>query len=211
MSKVFYLNLPKLPNDLSNHLINLCQNIPLQESSRQWLHNFQQGQLTIAGNEYATQNTTIDKEATEKLEEYFTNFFPGKELKFRLGRISNITPGSTSVMPPHCDRKRQTAINYLLKNGGDKVYTCFYKENRMSSDLDFGENKFYKEVTLDSKFKFPEQTWHVYNVQKYHSVENVEGDRFLLSIILGDNPEFEDFCSCYKDLLMPSTAHSITY
>ena len=199
MAKVFYLNLPQLPEELYNKLVETCYSMPLNEQSRQWVHDVHCGELVVAANEYGT--VTLDNSLTKDLELIYKDFFPGEKLFFITGRISNIV-GQKSMVPPHCDRKRKLAINYLLKAGGQQVSTCFYKEQRSTPTLEAAENRYYKDLTVDFEEVIPERTWHCFDAQTFHGVNDVETDRFLFSIILKTtNPSIEEFSLKYKNLM----------
>ena len=199
MAKVFYLNLPQLPQELYIKLVETCYSMTLNEQSRQWVHEFHQDELVVAGHEYGT--VVLDESLVKDLELIYKDFFPGEELLFVTGRISNVV-GQKSMSPPHCDRKRKLAINYLLKTGGQQVSTCFYKERRSTPTLETAENRYYKDLTVDFEEVIPERTWHYFDVQTFHSVNDVETDRFLFSIILKTtNPSIEEFSLKYKNLM----------
>jgi hypothetical protein len=172
----------------------------LNEQSRQWVHEFHHGELVVAGHEYGT--TVLDEWYVKDLELIYKDFFPNEELYFVTGRISNVV-GQKSTSPPHCDRKRKLAINYVLKTGGQQVSTCFYKERRSTPTLEAAENRYYKDLTVDVEEIIPEKTWHCFDVQTFHSVNDVETDRFLFSIILNTtNPSIEEFSLKYKNLML---------
>jgi hypothetical protein len=199
MTKVFYLNLPQPPEEIYTKLVETCYSMSLNEQSRQWVHEFHRGELVVAGHEYGT--SVLDDSLVKDLELIYKDFFPGEELYFVAGRISNVV-GQKSMSPPHCDRKRKLAINYLLKTGGQQVSTCFYKERRSTPTLEAAENRYYKDLTVDVEEIIPEKTWHCFDVQTFHSVNDVETDRFLFSIILNTtNPSLEEFSLKCKNLM----------
>ena len=199
MSKVFYLNLPQLPDKIYNKLVEICYSTVLNEQSRLWTHDFHRGELVVAGHEGGI--VVPDDLLVKDLDLLYKDYFPGEELLFTTGRISNVV-GQKSISPPHCDRKRKLAINYLLKTGGSQVSTCFYKERRSTPTLDAAENRYYKDLTFDFLEVIPEKIWHCYDVQTFHSVNDVETDRFLFSIILRTtNPSIEEFSLKYKNLM----------
>ena len=199
MAKIFYLNLPQIPDKIYNKLVEICYSTVLSEQSRLWVHDFHRGELVVAGHEYGT--ILLDDSLAEDLNSIYKDFFPDEELFFVTGRISNVV-GQKSMSPPHCDRKRKLAINYLLKTGGQQVSTCFYNERRSTPTLEAAENRYYKDLTVDFQEIIPEKTWHCYDVQTFHSVNDIETDRFLFSIILRTtNPSIEEFSLKYKNLM----------
>jgi len=199
MSKVFYLNLPQLPQELYNKLIETCYSMTLNEQSRQWVHDFHRGELVVAAIEGGA--VVLDDLLVKDLDLLYKDYFPGQELLFTTARISNVV-GQKSILPPHCDRTRKLAINYVLKTGGSQVSTCFYKERRSTPTLNTAENRYYKDLTVDFLEVIPEKTWHCFDVQTFHSVNDIETDRFFFSIILKTtNPSIEEFSLKYKNLM----------
>jgi hypothetical protein len=199
-SKIVFLNLPPLPVEIEQELINSCKLIPLNENNRQWVDNFHKNELPVAAEAYGLQTVSISDTVQTFVQDYYGDFFPGNKIIMFLGIIKNVL-GVPSVAPPHCDRSRNTAINYILETGGDSVRTCFYNELRENLDLSKAENKYHRDVTLDFKTVFPKRSWHAYNVQQYHSVENVEQSRYLFSLKLENNPTFQEFKQKYKNLI----------
>jgi len=199
MSKVFYLNLPQLPDKIYNKLVEICYSTVLNEQSRLWTHDFHRGELVVAGHEGGI--VVPDDLLVKDLDLLYKDYFPGQELLFTISRTSNVV-GQKSILPPHCDRKRKLAINYVLKTGGSQVLTCFYKEHRSTPTLDTAENRYYKDLTFDFLEVLPEKTWHCFDVQTFHSVNDIETDRFLLMINLRTtNPSIEEFSLKYKNLM----------
>lgn len=139
----------------------------------------------------------IQKEINEVYSSYFQQPVIGI-----VGNLSNIGDSEPAQAPPHCDRFRKTAINYIMQTGGDNVYTCFYKKLRNNDNLSEAANSLYSEVTLDDKIKLPAKTWHAYNVQQYHSVEGITDTRLIFSLLLDSNPSLDDIEIQYPELLL---------
>ena len=199
MSNVFYLNLPQLPDKIYNKLVETCYSTVLNEQSRLWTHDFHCGELVVAGHKGGI--VVPDDLLVKDLDLLYKDYFPGQELLFTTSRTSNVV-GQKSILPPHCDRKRKLAINYVLKTGGSQVSTCFYKERRSTPTLDTSENRHYKDLTFDFLEVLPEKTWHCFDVQTFHSVNDIETDRFLLMINLRTtNPSIGEFSLKYKNLM----------
>jgi hypothetical protein len=200
MAEISFLNLPPVPEDLCVRLEAMCKNLEFDEDGILWMHHLQRGELTVAGLCYG--NDFLGPEISEELGSVFNEYFPGEELLFVIGRISSLN-GEKSVAPPHCDRGRYVAINFLLQTGGTEVNTCFFKELRTKPMDNTSENIYHKDVTFDFKQKLPAKTWHCFDVQTFHSVENIESDRLLFSICLRTNPTYEKFVERYKQLVLP--------
>jgi hypothetical protein len=136
----------------------------------------------------------------EEIRDLYGKFFIGG-IRIGLGVAVSLN-GANSMTPPHCDRVRRTAINYLLRSGGDNVVTTIYNESRKNHDLSAGENLNYDQVTVSSQTIIPKKTWHTFNPQRFHSVENIVDRRYYFSLFLNYNLSFEDFLKDYQSLVI---------
>jgi hypothetical protein len=201
MNHIYFLDLPVVPAELFESLIDVFYRIPMQEQSRRWLHDFQNRELVIAAQEYGNINADLSQDIQQQLRRIYEPFFPNESIEFIVGKFSN-TVGLPSVCPPHCDRRRKIAVNYILQTGGPNVRTKFYHEQRSQDDLSAAENRYWKDLTPKGEVVLPPKKWHAYDVQQFHAVENIETDRFLLSIVLSTtNPDIENFLSVYQNLI----------
>lgn len=198
IDKFWFLNLPDPPKSILEQLLDQSRTIEELENDRAWVDNFHCGELDVAAHNYGKYGTTISNDIVKSINDFYTDFF-GVEVKSVLGQIKNVV-GRPSVTPPHCDRMRHVAINYVITPGGNDVYTCIYNESRTNPDMTSAENIYHKDVTLDFKVKIPVNTWHCYNVQQYHSVENVTDTRLIFSLFLVNNPTWQQFQQTYKHL-----------
>lgn len=200
-NEIFFLDLPHPPQDLADELSDIIVSVVDNESSRRWLSEFHRNQLPVAYMEYGNNNTqSLLVKVREALLEIYQPYFKSP-IEIVIAKIKNAS-SCPSVSPPHCDRGRTVAINYLLQAGGDAVATCFYHEYRIGSDLSQSENIFYQDVNLAFKVIFPIKTWHIFDPQRAHSVENIKDERFIFSIYLPDNPNFGEFKLIYSNLLI---------
>jgi|SaaInlLV_10m_DNA_1039704.scaffolds.fasta_scaffold107735_1 hypothetical protein len=70
-------------------------------------------------------------------------------------------------VPIHIDGGRTTAINYIIKSGGDSVSTAWY-------DSEFGEK--INEISIE-----PNQ-WHEIEVDKWHTVHGITDRRISITV-----------------------------
>lgn len=133
-----YLNLPSVPT----HLI-----LPIEEVLK--LENIFGGETT---------NYTIH-DVQQELKDFLQAIFPDKT-KFRYQTLID-------EIPVHIDRGRTTAINYIIKSGGENVKTVWYKDD-------------YTTPTSDIILK-PNQ-WHELQVDIYHNVTNLTERRFAITV-----------------------------
>jgi hypothetical protein len=196
---ITFLDLPVLPEDLKNQLISHYQTIFLDPAKVEWMNELHQHSTPIAAQEYGNSNTVMSQNLRDKILSLYQPFFY-KKIDIITARTKNLLD-APSCTPPHCDRGRKTAINYVVAAGGDCVTTTFYNETRQDSNLSAAENYRYDQVTVKSSQVLHEQQWHAYNVQRFHSVENIKTERYLLSIFLVNNPSVEEFLHEYKHLI----------
>jgi hypothetical protein len=201
MAEISFLNLPPVPEDLCVQMGEICKYLEFDEDRISWMHEFHQKELTLAGYGKTVLCPEVNTELVNELETLYSKFFPTEKLYFILGHFKSYT-GENSVIAPHCDAGRITAINFLLQLGGTNVETCFYHELRNKIPDNTSDNLRYKDVTLDFKSVFPEKTWHCFDTQTFHSVENIESNRFLFAIVLQSNPTYEQFVDRYKQLVI---------
>jgi hypothetical protein len=194
-----FLNLPQLPPELSQALTTICNNVQTRNTVTPWLKDFH-APVPVASQEYGNARTQIPVEIMQKILLFYKSYLQEDFLPI-LAVTDNIL-GTPSCTPPHCDKYRKTAINYLLSLGGNSVTTSFYKQTRQSSSLDLAEHLCYRDVDVETQHVLPLQQWHAFDVQTFHSVENITDRRCILSLVLKSNPDFVQFVKQYQHLIM---------
>lgn len=113
----------------------------------------------------------------------------GKSSHFWVINFTNVNQAKgPAVFPPHTDNAREISINYIIDPGGSKVTTSIYKEKNDSPGRD---TRKFNEVTLDNRYLIPTNTWVAFNSKNFHSVENIDTERTILSIVVSRNYEKE--------------------
>ena len=69
-------------------------------------------------------------------------------------------------LPVHKDTNRHVAYNYIIDQGGDEVYTCFYDDDQ----------------NLIEKVNIETGRWHKLDVQTFHNVEGMTRPRIALTV-----------------------------
>ena len=203
MNNIFYLNLPILPDKLADRLIAGCKLIEISQERLNRCQNRFTYTAPIAAQEYGNENAQLHQDIIEELRSLYGCFFKGGIMSV-YGLAKNVST-QPSVTPPHTDRARRVAINYLLQTGGTNVTTTFYtKRNSNDADLSFSRHLPYEQATVESKVILTEKKWHCFNAQQLHSVENIETERYYLSLLLIHNNSYEDFLKHYSHLLTDS-------
>lgn len=196
-----YLNLPPLPAELELTIQEFAKQIPPDEPGRTWIEDFHNNQIKAVSHVYGRGNTFFPDIIQHQLNQLYSSYF-NESVTGIVGKLDNTQHYASACSPPHCDRGRYVAINYLLQAGGSNVKTCFYKQQRGSDDLTCAANLQINNLDFDTEFCVPEQRWHAYNVQYYHSVENIETTRLMLSLVLKSNPTVSVFKQKYFNLFI---------
>lgn len=185
--KVSFLNLPQLPIELEQQIIKLSSDVETKD---------------IAVDEAGYANCVLPNDLQIELNKLYSPYF-NQSIVGIFNKMVNKNPNGISNVSPHCDRDRLTSINYFISNGGNDVVTCFYQEDRFdtSTTLIQGESTSANKLTFDFELIFKEKQWHSYNVQKYHSVRNIEGTRLLFALVLTDNIDYNTFQDRYSNLI----------
>ena len=194
------INLPDIPNNIKEYLVQLAESIVVSEEKRQWVQRFQGNLYTVAFQEYGTENTQIDSTVKEQLDQIFCRFFPDENIWYTLGKIQGL-PDQVSLIPPHCDRGRHTACNYLLSTGGEHVRTVFYNRIRDKENLDSAVNILKSQVVEESSIVMDLNQWYIFNAQQAHGVENLTGTRLIFSIVFPNNLTFSEFVQKYQHMV----------
>jgi hypothetical protein len=213
MNYIEKLTLPNLPHDIADSLLEISRTLQHSESDRQWLSDYHEGKITVAG--YAipdvataggVNNTPMSDELVGALDAIYKKYFPNQTLYFVCNVMKNVVD-SSSIFPPHCDRVRRTAINYVVDTGGDDVTTTFYEQVRLGDDFSKAANINYNDVTIAHREVLKEKTWYAFDTQRFHSVENITGSRFYLAILLGSNPGYSEFLQQYPELILKESPY----
>jgi len=144
---------------------------------------------------YNTHNTGIVKELVD-LE--YAKFFD-TPLHPTLISFQNMHPHRVACFPPHTDHYRNITLNYYIKQGGNNVETVFYNEQQ-TKDLNQGLDKKHNDLTIAGKFSLTEDCWYLLDAKRFHSVENIQTDRRILT--LSFSIVYDDFIKKYSQLLL---------
>lgn len=114
----------------------------------------------------------------------------------------NLTEGTeyvSSYYRPHCDANRTFGLNYILNSGGDNVTTTMYAEVDDSKSMKAKVCE-YEDVTSIRSYLLQEKIWYGLDAMRYHSVDNIQRPRLLLSISF-TNLTLSDFIIKYSHLV----------
>lgn len=105
-----------------------------------------------------------------------------------------------SNLLPHPDLGRITGLNYILSSGGDNVTTTWY--NKVNENLQNREwmHDIYEGLEPIRSYCYKEHVWYAMESCRFHSVENVQSDRLILTVSF-TNLKFNDFLLKYRHLI----------
>lgn len=173
--------MPPPSHELVAAFRNWEKNVELSASSKQWLDNLHDNKVNCAAHWFGL-IPELDFLVQNQYQQYFETAIGAG------GGIMQNWAGITAAQPPHSDRKRKLAINWYFDLGGN-VDTVFYHET--SSTKDEATNYQYNSVHELQRYRLLTNCWYTYEVNRCHSVENIQDRRTFLSIILtGDVDTF---------------------
>jgi hypothetical protein len=182
----FYkLNLPKLPEDLKNHIRSLISNSEYDEKYR------------IICSRYHKDFNYVDRlriPRDDKLSSYVNEYFVpllGKPLMSLILCIRNYREGE-ACFPVHTDQDRKVAFSYVIDAGGSNVETVLYdKKNKNKEHSDIIR---YNKVNPVVSKKLEEDVWYFWNPRVFHSVEGVETTRIKIELVFEENDISYEHC-----------------
>lgn len=175
MSNVIKICLPKPSSEMILNVKNRAQDLVCDPDKKRWMDEFHHNKINAVLHHFDSPEWL-----TELVQKEYQKFFPRHRIGGMLGIMTNA--GTVpACLPPHCDRSRAVGLNYFIELGGSQVRTVFY--DRVEKIVGVGKNLSYDQLTAIEEHVF-EQNWYCYNVNRYHSVENIESTRLFLAIRL---------------------------
>lgn len=176
MTVIYELDLPPPTAQLEQALRTFAAEISTDPDDKPWLDSSQDQDVNSVDAAFVRAESV---EPLAKLE--YSKFFPNTELMVIVGLMRNLED-RLACLPPHVDQTRAMAINYYLDLGGDHVTTSFYDHYEKVS-VDRAYNFRYKDLTKTGEFCFESGKWYAFNTDQCHSVEGIETERLVFTII----------------------------
>lgn len=175
---IYQLNLPKPSDSLVSLVKEIAYNRPVNYQGQAFHKSVQQPKVNCAAGDFFT-DPRVTQLARLEFQKYFSlTLYP------TLGIIHNTIPGTLASYAPHTDRIRSIGINYYLESGGDNVTTVFYDQEDPIEETAGGNLLPYEVLNKVNEQKFDINTWYMINTRRFHSVENVERARLMLTLSL---------------------------
>ena len=192
------LNLPAPSDKLINYIKEFSLEFPIDEINISRRQKFIECNSNI--NIALASHPTTDLLKEFILQEY-SNFLQLQKNDFEVNCLLMQNLDSVPCfIPPHTDIGRPIAINYTIMSGGSKVETTFYKnysENREGTTSHYNDSNLLK----DKSYELNDNKWYAFNARQYHSVDNIQDKRLVLSISFW-KCQFVNFKELYKDLIV---------
>jgi hypothetical protein len=188
---MFYVNLPKLPNDIISAIKTQADRMGI-EPDKYSGNKYKNGNYAYTEVQEFLHSKIISDLLLPKLNK------PTISYVFVLRNKNNIP----ADFPPHFDAHRKFSLNYIVETGGNNVQTSFYDLQRSENDIELKpKNIPYENLIKTNKYVLSQNKWYLSNTQICHSVENIDSLRIILFILFEENESFESFKNNYSKLL----------
>jgi len=175
MSNVIEINLPTPSVDLISTVKQFADSFVCDPDKKRWLDEFHHNKINSVLHHFDSPDFL-----TQLIRQEYQEFFPHHVIGGMMGIMKN-AKDIPACLPPHCDRSRAVGLNYFIDLGGNSVKTVFY--DRVEKIVGVGINIPYDEIVPVEEHQF-KQSWYCYNVNRCHSVENIESTRLFIAIRL---------------------------
>jgi hypothetical protein len=172
------INLPKPSEKLINLIKTVAAERPTNFGGKAVHDAVQQVHRNNAAGEFFKTDEVTKLALSEYQRYFYNNLIP------MIGLLRNTKTGVPAGYAPHSDRIRNVAINFYIDLGGSNVSTVFYDKYDPDNDLVGGYNAKYEDLTKVGEYFCNDSTWYVFNSRQYHSVENIETTRVMMSLSL---------------------------
>ena len=176
----YKLDLPPLSTELILAFRHWEKNVILSADNKHWLDNFHDNKYNCAAHWFG-----LIPELEELIQYQYQKYFDLPICALG-GVMQNMSSSATACLPPHIDRKRKLAINWYVDLGGD-VDTVFY--DKVAQTAEESTNYQYHNVHKIKQYQFLPNGWYAYEVNRCHSVENIQTRRTFLSIAVPESIE----------------------
>ena len=188
------INLPKPSDKIKKIVLDIADNCAINTNSIIW-HKTINNVNIVSGSFIYKENLLL------QINEEYQSFFKHK-LNSTVGVLENVEPNNLNlgVYPIHSDKVRHVAMNYFFDLGGSNVETVFYDKFDDLSDTIGGHVLPYGALSPVKNYITETNTWYCFNTKQYHSVENIQTKRIILSVRV--DTTYEAFMNEYKSYII---------
>ena len=172
------LNLPKPSDDLLTTIIQHIDTLQINNDAKKYYDHTQNGNINCSEGQIFLLPRSIYISVLKEFYPYIKNRFDAS-----IGIFKNTNTTKLSYLPPHIDSTRTLTLNYIINEGGENTLTTMYKmcSPKLTKAHDIQMIP-YKNLEVEFSVKTVKGNWYVTDVQNYHSVDNIETQRIILSI-----------------------------
>ena len=198
MTTIYELDLPPPTAQLEQALRDFAATVTTDPDDKPWLEASQDQSINSVDASFVRA-----EELEPMVKEQYAQYFPDTDIVALVGVMRNLE-SSPACLPPPVDQTRALAINYYLELGGSHVTTSFYDcFEQVSADRAY--NFRYKDLDKVGEFCFKTQQWYAFNTEQCHSVEGIETERLMFTIIRTNNTEIYTTCDLLKNTHIKAT------
>lgn len=171
---IYVFNLPHPDKKIIFYCEYLAKKTPINFSSIDIMKEATGGDYNITSGAFVS-----DKILQTLVSNQYSCFF--NNLVSSVGIIKNLNNSLPGCYPPHADKSRLITLNYYINLGGSNVKTILYRKFDYQKNL---EDKLstYNSLEKTNEYVLESNIWYCMNTRQYHSVENIETTRIILSI-----------------------------
>ena len=190
------LNLPKPSDELLAMISHSIATLEINNNSKKYFDISQNNSLNCSAGQTFMCNTITYIQLRKEFVPYLQDHFSAS-----IGIFKNIGSSELSFLPPHIDSVRCLNLNYIICEGGKNVLTTLYKTTTPKVTKNVIQMGTYETLEIDFKVKTVANNWYAMDIQSYHSVDNIENQRVILSISF-NNINYDYFKNKYEHLFV---------
>ncbi len=191
------LNLPKPSDDLMSRIMQHIDTLQINNDAKKYYNRTQKNNINCVDGQTFTLSGPIYLEIVKEFYPYIKNKFYASISIFKNTDINNL-----AYLPPHIDATRTLGLNYIISEGGNNTLTSMYKMSspKLTKKVDIQMIP-YNDLELSFSVKTIKGNWYATDIQNYHSVDNIETQRLILSIYF-DNINYSYFKKNYANFIV---------
>lgn len=173
------LNLPKPSDKIMLLLLQHIETLQINNNdATKYYNNTQKGKINCAqGQRFSCPSSIYIP--------IFCEFYPYIKEKFisNILIFKNTDPNRLSYFPPHIDATSTLSLNYIISEGGVNTLTTMYNmDSPKSTKARDIQMTSYEDLDLSFSVKTLKNNWYATDIQNYHSVDNIETQRTILTM-----------------------------
>lgn len=178
------INLPKLQDDILQFITEMTntdisrKQYKLHGSDGDWWSDHLKSERNMVKTV-----SLISPVLTSMLRAQYGSLFKNHILNPFVLISENTNPSSPGYLAPHTDQRSMIAINYCLHRGGDNAMFSVYNEREENYEVRTVV-KDWTDLTILQQYQVKTGDWYSLDTKRFHSVENIETTRIILSMRL---------------------------